>query len=57
MKKKKQWPITAWALVDLEDTYATTLHFSYYEAKEMRARWGNPIDAKWRIVKVTVKPK
>lgn len=54
MKKLK--PFKAWLATDREGTYAPTLHMTRREAIQDTKSWSYLRDAKWSVVRVTVKP-
>lgn len=49
-------PFKAWLLVDEEGTYSPTMHITRREAEKERQDHATLIDAKWRIVRVIVRP-
>ena len=49
-------PFKAWLLLDAEGTFVPGLHLTRRNAEEEAEQWHYLRDAKWRVVRVEVKP-
>jgi hypothetical protein len=52
----ERWPFKAWLLFDALGTYESTLHHKRASAESEKREQCYLIDAKWRIVRVEVRP-
>ena len=53
---KTKQPFKAWLLTDATDTYEGTLHYTRASAESEKRDQSFLRDAKWRILRVEVKP-
>lgn len=49
-------PFKAWLLLDGEGTYVPGLHMTRRSAAEEAASWSYLRDAKWRVMRVEIRP-